>query len=140
MVENFYSMLEKVGYGHPLHPMFTHIPMGMTIAMVVFSFLGLIWKYKNFDKTAFHCAVFALVSIPFVISAGVMDWQHFQQGEWSKYIIFKMILAGILTTLLILAVILKKKGVPPGKMMFVYLLCLACTGGLGYFGGSLAFG
>ena len=28
MVENLYSLLEKVGFSHPLHPMLTHITDG----------------------------------------------------------------------------------------------------------------
>ncbi len=140
MVENFYSLLAKIGYSHPVHPMLTHIPMGMVIAMVVFSFLGLIWKEKNFAQTAFYCAVFALASILPVISAGFLDWLHFQQGEWNPYIIIKMVLAGVLTVLLVFAVVLYRKGTLPGKMFLIYLLCLGCAGGLGYCGGTLVYG
>ncbi|TKB28169.1 hypothetical protein FCL47_01360 [Desulfopila sp. IMCC35006] len=140
MVENLYSFLAKIGYSHPLHPMLTHIPMGMIIGMVVFSLIGLIWKEKNFGQTAYYCAVFALVAIPPVISAGILDWLHFQEGEWNTYIIIKMVLAAILTQLLIFAVILKKRGAMPGKMFLIYLLCLACAGGLGYCGGTLVYG
>lgn len=140
MVENFYSLLERIGYSHPLHPMLTHIPMGMIIAMVVFSFLGFIWKEKNFGQTAYYCAVFALVAIPLVIGAGFFDWLHYQQGEWNPYIVIKMVLAGILTVLLIFAVILYRKGTLPGKMFLIYLLCLGCAGGLGYCGGTLVYG
>ena len=28
----------------------------------------------------------------------------------------------------------------PGKMFLIYLLCLACAGGLGYCGGALVYG
>lgn len=140
MVENVYSLLEKYGYSHPLHPMLTHIPIGMVVAMVVFGFLGLIWRDKNFGETAFHCSVLALVAIPFVISAGLLDWLHYQQGEWSNYIIAKMILAPTLTLLLIFSIILKKRSGTPGRMFLIYLLCLACAGGLGYAGGQLVFG
>jgi uncharacterized membrane protein len=140
MVENLYSLLANIGYSHPLHPMLTHIPMGMIIGMVVFAFLGLIWKNKNFDQTAYYCSVFALVAIPLVISAGILDWLHFQQGEWNSYIIAKMILAAILTILLIFSVILKRKGSTPSRMVLVYILCLACAAGLGYSGGQLVYG
>ncbi len=140
MVENIYSMLEKVGFTHPLHPMLTHIPMGMIIGMVVFSLVGLLWKNDSFGQTAFHCSVLALVAILPVIGAGVLDWLHLQNGEWNVYIIVKMILAGILTVLLIFSVILKKKGTAPIKMFLIYLLCLACAGGLGFCGGQLVYG
>ncbi len=140
MVENIYAFLEKMGYSHPLHPMLTHVPMGMIIGMVVFSFLGLIWKNKNFDQTAYYCSGLALVAIVPVILAGLLDWQQFQQGEWNKYIIAKMILAAILTILLIFSVVLKRKNTTPGKMFLIYILCLACAGGLGYCGGLLVYG
>ncbi len=140
MVENLYSFFEKIGYSHPLHPMLTHVPMGMIIGMVVFSFLGLIWKNKNFDQTAYYCSALALLAILPVISAGILDWLHFQQGEWNVYIIVKMVLAGILTILLIFSVILRNKDTAPSKMLLIYLLCLACAGGLGYSGGHLVYG
>jgi len=140
MVENLYSFLAKIGFSHPLHPMLTHVPMGMIIGMVVFSFLGLIWKDKNFAQTAFYCSVLALVAIFPVIGAGILDWLHLQQGEWNVYIIVKMILAVLLTILLILSVILKGKGTTANKMLLIYLLCLACAGGLGFSGGQLVYG
>ena len=40
MVESLYTFLAAVGFTHPLHPMLTHVPMGMIIGMVVFSLLG----------------------------------------------------------------------------------------------------
>lgn len=140
MIERLYSFLEAIGFSHPLHPMFTHIPMGMVIGMVAFSLLGLLWKKPNFNQTAFHCSVFALLAIIPVISAGLLDWRQFQGGDWNGLIITKMVLGALLTALLITSVILKKKGVPPRKIVLIYLLCLACAGGLGYSGGELVFG
>jgi uncharacterized membrane protein len=140
MVENFYSLLTKIGYSHPLHPMLTHVPMGMIIGMVIFSFLGLIWKNRNFGQTAFYCSVLALVALLPVAGTGILDWLHFQQAEWNVFIIAKMILAGVLTLLLILSIVLKEKAATPGRMLLIYLLCLACAGGLGYAGGHLVYG
>jgi hypothetical protein len=114
--------------------------MGMIIGMVIFSFLGLIWKNRNFGQTAFYCSVVALAAVLPVTGAGLLDWLHFQQGEWNVYIIAKMILAGVLTFVLILSIVLKEKGATPGKMLLIYLLCLACAGGLGYAGGELVYG
>jgi uncharacterized membrane protein len=139
-VEGLYSFLAAVGFTHPLHPMLTHIPMGMIIGMVIFALLGLIWKNATLDQTAFHCSVLALIFVGPVIVAGILDWLQFQQGEWNGYIIAKMILGGILTVLLAASVIIKQKGGSPKKMLLIYLLCLACAGGLGYSGGELVYG
>ncbi len=140
MIERLYSLLETLGFSHPLHPMLTHIPMGMIIGMVTFSLLGIVWKKPNFSQTAYHCSIFALLAVIPVISAGILDWQQFQEGEWSGLIVAKMVLGGTLTALLATSVILKKKGVPTKKLLLIYLLCLACAGGLGYSGGELVYG
>lgn len=140
MVESLYTFLATLGFTHPLHPMLTHIPMGMIIGMVVFSLLGFIWKNNNLTETAYHCSVLAVVSVGPVIAAGILDWLHLQQGEWNKYIIIKMVLGAALTIFLTVSVVLKKKGASPAKMLLFYLLCLACAGGLGYSGGTLVYG
>ena len=140
MIENIYGVLEKVGFTHPLHPMLTHIPMGMIIGMVLFSLLGLIWQDRHFNRTAYHCSILALLAVVPVIIAGTMDWLQFMEGEWVTFIIIKMTLAGLLTLLLIISVVLKTKEASPRTILLFYFLCLACAGGLGYSGGSLVFG
>lgn len=140
MIEGLYAFLEKVGYSHPLHPMLTHVPMGMIIGAAVFSLAGLIWKSQHLDRTAFHCAVLALLAVLPVIGAGMLDWLHFMQGNWITLIIIKMILGTILTVLLVIAVVLKQRGAEPKTLFVIYLLCLACAGGLGYSGGELVYG
>jgi len=50
MVEGLFALLEKIGFSHPLHPMMTHLPMGMVVGMVVFSLIGLLWKSRNWAK------------------------------------------------------------------------------------------
>jgi len=140
MVESLYTFLAAVGFTHPLHPMLTHVPMGMIIGMVVFSLLDSFWQNKNFSATSFHCSVLALLSVGPVIVAGILDWLHLQQGEWNTYIIVKMILGAILTLLLAVSVTVKLKGASGKNMLLINFLCLACAGGLGYAGGSLVYG
>lgn len=140
MIEGLYALLEKVGFGHPLHPMLTHVPMGMIIGAVLFSLAGQKWKNQHLDQSAYHCALVALLAIVPVMIAGMLDWQHFMEGAWNIYIIVKMILATILTLLLAYAVLLRHKGAEPKQLLVVYLLCLACAGGLGFSGGELVYG
>lgn len=140
MIENLYDILAKFGFSHPLHPMLTHVPMGMIIGMVVFSLLGLIWQDKFFNRTAYHCSILALLSVIPVIIAGMLDWLQFMEGEWLTFIIIKMVLGALLTILLAVSVILKSKEGSPKLIFLFYFLCLACAGGLGYSGGSLVYG
>ncbi len=139
MVESIFAMLDKIGFAHPLHPIFTHAPMGLVIGAVVFSFLGLRWK-NHFPQTAAHCAILALITIVPTIFAGFLDWQHRLEGAWQTLIIVKMVLSVVLTALLVTSIVLRRKGATPGRMFLIYFLCLACAGGLGFCGGELIFG
>ncbi|MBB5347546.1 hypothetical protein JWG42_16015 [Desulfoprunum benzoelyticum] len=140
MVEDLFALLENIGFSHPLHPMMTHLPMGMVVGMVVFSLIGLVGKKPRLSETAYYCSLLALVSVFPAIAAGLLDWLHSLGGIWSPLIIVKMILATLLILLLIGAAVLKQWGASPGKLLLVYLLCLACAGGLGYAGGELVYG
>lgn len=140
MIEGLYSFLETVGFTHPLHPMVVHIPMGMIIGAVLFSLVDIVWKKHNLAKTAYHCSVLALIFIIPTLVSGVLDWQGILGGEWEMLIIIKMILGLLLTALLVIAMIFKHNGAEPKTMLIIYLLCMACAGGLGFSGGELVYG
>lgn len=140
MIENLYSTLEAVGFHHPLHPVFTHGPMGMVIGMLLFGLLSLKWQHKHFDLAAYYCSVVALISIFPTALFGVLDWLNFLEGEWMTLIIIKLILTVVLFTLVTASVILRNKGASQLKLVVFYVLCMACAGGLGYSGGDLVFG
>ena len=114
--------------------------MGMIIGMFLFSLLGLRYQQSNFSRTAYHCSVLALISVPPVIVAGIMDWQHRMNGDWMTLIIVKMVLSTLLTLLLIYAVVSRNRGASAFHLFIVYFLCMACAGGLGFAGGELAYG
>lgn len=140
MVETIYSFLESVGFSHPLHPAATHAPMGMIIGMLVFGLLALKWSEKHFGLTAYYCSVLALLSVIPTAFLGVLDWLKFIEGEWETLIIIKMTLTVILTVLLIVSVVFRNQGASQGKLFVIYLLCMACAGGLGFSGGELVYG
>lgn len=140
MIEDLYGLLNTVGISHPLHPMLVHVPMGMIIGAVVFSLAGLIWKNQHLGQTAYHCSLLALLAIIPTLIAGILDWQQFFGGEWEVLIVIKIVLGLILTALLTAAVVLKHKGAAQKQLIIVYVLCLACAGGLGFSGGELTYG
>jgi uncharacterized membrane protein len=140
MIEGLYAFLEKVGFNHPLHPIMVHIPMGMVIGSVLFSLVGMMWKKENLSQTAYHCSVVALIFIIPTLISGILDWQGKLGGEWETLIILKMILGVVLTGLLALSVVFKNQGADSKKMLIIYILCMACAGGLGFSGGELVYG
>tara|TARA_Y100000589_G_C26852607_1_gene506590 strand:- start:64 stop:486 length:423 start_codon:yes stop_codon:yes gene_type:complete len=140
MVEGIYSLMESVGFTHPLHPAMTHAPMGMVIGMLLFGLLGLKWTDKHFSLAAYYCSVVAFITVFPTAILGMLDWLHLLNGEWYPLIIVKMVLTVILATLLLISIILRNKGASPPKLVILYILCMACAGGLGYSGGDLVYG
>ena len=140
MVDGIYSLLESVGFTHPLHPAATHAPMGMIIGMLVFGLLALKWTDKHFGLTAYYCSILALLTVLPTEFLGVLDWLKFLEGQFEPLIIIKMTLTAVLTVLLVISVAIRIKGTSPAKLFIVYLLCMACAGGLGFSGGELVYG
>ena len=115
MIEFIYSSLAAIGYTHPLHPVMTHIPMGMVIGAFMFQ-LGS-FRWDELSKTAHHCIMLALIFLPPTALFGYMDWQHRYTGFLSTLIITKMILALLLAVLLSLSVYLYRKGMQDKKLI-----------------------
>ncbi len=141
MTEIIFEFLGKIGFTHPVHPAFTHIPMGMVIGAVVFRLASFLPRLKVLAKTGYHCVILALIGVGPTIFTGYLDWQHRYGGNWEFLIVLKMILAAVLTVLLIITAI-KDDPENPGldKRTGFYLLMALVSVGLGYSGGELMFG
>ena len=153
MIHAIYVFIEKLGYKHPLHPMVTHITIGLTIGTLVFALISLLFRRVRLKLTAFHCAVLAVVSTVPTALLGYMDWQEKFGGQWISTIIIKMILAGSLFVCLLAGLLLGR--IPKGEAettdsrpwhspravaaMILYAVCSGIVIALGYFGGSLVY-
>jgi uncharacterized membrane protein len=139
MIEFIYSTLASMGYTHPLHPVITHIPMGMTLGGFIFILASL--KWENLSRTAYYCYTLALIFVPITALLGIMDWQHRLFGKVNNLIIAKLILTGIFTVLLSLTVYMDYKGsIGRRTRMILYTLCVITVMVLGFVGGELAYG
>ena len=141
MIESIYQILAKIGYTHPLHPPATHLPVGLIIGGFLFALIAWIFNRKGLAQTARHCFVLALVSAVATILLGLMDWQHRFGGAYLFEIKMKLVLAGILLFLLLVAVVYAAlTGTFSKTIVAIYALCLLTVIGLGYFGGELVYG
>jgi uncharacterized membrane protein len=139
MLEFIYKTLASIGYTEPIHPVATHIPMGMILGGFLFVIAS--FKWESAKETAHNCLILALAILPITIVFGIMDWQYRLSGVVSIYIIAKLVLAGTMTILLGCHVYLYRKG-KLGLKAFVifYALCLLNAIGLGFIGGRLVYG
>jgi len=122
MFHPFYAWLESIGYTHPIHPMVTHITVGLTLGTLAFALVSLIFRRVRLKLTAWHCAMLAIVSVIPTAFFGFMDWQErYLPGEWQEgkghwattstghTILIKMILAGSLFVTLLLSLLLSRR-------------------------------
>ena len=141
MIESIYQLLAKIGYTHPLHPPATHLPAGLIIGGFLFALVAWIFNRKNVAQSARHCFVLALIMAIPTILLGLMDWQQRFGGAYLFEIKMKLVLAGILLFLLLVAVIYNALAGGFSKIVVaLYALCLLTVIGLGYFGGELVYG
>jgi predicted neutral ceramidase superfamily lipid hydrolase len=139
VIELVYQLLEQIGFTHPLHPAITHLPMGMAMGAFFFGLASL--KYEALAATARHCAVLGVIFVPPTIIAGIFDWQHYYDGDWSALFITKFVLAGLLPILLLAAVAAGSRERDDSRLPLVlYALCLFTAVGLGYIGGEIGYG
>ena len=79
-MEGFYTLLESLGYRHPIHAPMTHVPIGMVIGAFVFILAARAFGKAAFLASARHCTALALVAAIPTIVLGYMDWQHYYAG------------------------------------------------------------
>lgn len=141
MTEMIFDFLNSIGFLHPVHPAFTHIPMGMVMGAVAFRFGAFLPRLKFLGKTGYHCVILGLLGLPPTIITGYLDWQHRYAGEWQTLIIVKMVLA-VLLGILMAVIAMKDDPENPAlnKKTGFYALMLLVAVGLGFSGGELIFG
>ena len=141
MTEIVFEFLGKIGFTHPVHPAFTHIPMGMVIGAVIFRLASFLPRLKSLARTGYHCVILALIGVGPTVLTGYLDWQHRYAGSWEFLIVLKMILAGVLTVLLLITAV---KDDPENRRLDkhtgLYVLMALVSVGLGFSGGELMFG
>lgn len=141
MIETIFEFLTKIGFLHPIHPAFTHIPMGMVMGAVAFRFGSFLPKLKFLAKTGYYCVIMGLLGLPPTVFTGYLDWQHRYEGQWETLIIVKMVLAAFLGILMLAIAIMDDPEDPRlDRKTGFYALMMLMAIGLGFSGGELIFG
>jgi mono/diheme cytochrome c family protein len=139
-MESLYRFSQQIGFDHPLHPPFAHMPTGLVVGAFIFLLAALILRRHNMGATAYHCLVLALIFFFPTAFLGVTDWLHFYGGAWSFHIKMKIALSVLLLVLLAAGTLTEiKKSGGPMRRLAIYFLCVMAVVGLGYFGGQLVF-
>ena len=139
MLDSIYNALAAVGFTHPLHPVATHIPMGMVLGGFIIKLAS--YKWERLSNTADHCYTMALIISPITIIFGFMDWQHRYYGILNKLFTAKIILAVLIFILLAIFTYTNYKEKLNGKIKLVlYIIIFLIALGLGMIGGQIVYG
>jgi uncharacterized membrane protein len=136
-----YRALAYIGYRDPLHAPFTHFPIALVTAALIFALAASWFKRSNFWTFAGYSLVLAwLFTFPTVLT-GFMDWQHYYRGEWMFLIELKIYLTSFLFVILSIGLILvyKGRGESPA-ILGVYVIAFITVVALGFFGGRIVYG
>lgn len=141
MIDSLYRLLASLGYTDPLHAPVTHMPIGLVMGAFVFFVVALIFKRRQLVITARHVSILALIFVFPTILFGVFDWVHFYHAALLPAIKIKMVLAGSLSVLLAIGIILGGDAKPHNLwMVILYAACVGCVVALGWFGAGLIYG
>lgn len=140
MIDAIYDLLAAANYTHPVHPPFTHGPIGGVIVAFCIAVAGLLWRRRNLSTSVYHALIVALILLVPTIVAGILDWQHYYSGAWVFPIRIKIALALLLLVLLSVTItVARRPNAHPFIIMPLLTLCLVNVMGLGYFGGQLVY-
>jgi len=131
-----------------LHPIMVHFPNGVLPVVLVFLVISIIFRIASFETAAYYNLVFVLLTLPFVLITGFLEWQKRYKGVKTAIFVTK-----IMSSLIVFAavsVLVFWRLLDPDVLAeesptrFIYLGVaagmLGAAGIAGYLGGRLVFG
>ncbi|MBT8359104.1 MAG: hypothetical protein KJO61_15210, partial [Deltaproteobacteria bacterium] len=100
----FHSITELM-LKHHLHPISVHIPNGVLPVSVLFIILGVFFEYSALHTAALLNMGFVVLTIPFVLFSGYIEWRNRYQKALTRIFIAKIIAAIVVSITSVMAVV-----------------------------------
>ncbi len=144
---NIYHLLIGQMLKHHAHPISTHIPNGVLPISFLFIVLAFISGSSSLGTAAFCNIIMIVLTTPFVIFSGYVEWQHRYKGIMTNQFKLKIICAiTVAAGSLLLALwwimspdVLSVASTGRKLFVFISLVTLAAAGIAGFIGGKLVF-
>jgi len=141
--QKFFGFMLK----HHVHPVFVHIPNGVLPVSVIFIILAVFFESKSLQTAALYNMVFVVLTIPFVLFSGYIEWRNRYNGALTHLFIAKIIAAALVTITLVTAVVWwimipdVLKSAYPERWVFIALILVMLIAATvsGFIGGKLVF-
>ncbi|WP_299983899.1 rubredoxin-like domain-containing protein [Desulfobacula sp.] len=143
--ETGFKKIQSLLVKHHAHPISVHTPNGILPVAVLLWLMAWMFGYDLFSRVAFINMIFVIVTLPFVIFTGVLEWKKKYNGVLTM--IFKLkIMAATLTTVsctisLVWYLIDPQIISSPKAWVFILIniIMLIAVGIAGHIGGKLVF-
>ncbi|MCP4368520.1 MAG: hypothetical protein GY797_10485 [Deltaproteobacteria bacterium] len=132
---------------HHVHPVSVHIPNGVLPVSVIFIILAVLFESSALQTAALYNMVFVVLTIPFVLFSGYIEWQNRYEGALTRRFIAKIIAASVVAITSIIAVawwimvpdVLQASY--PARWTFIALILIMLIAATvsGFIGGKLVF-
>ncbi len=129
---------------HHVHPISVHIPNGTLPIAVAMILISGIWNVGSVGKAAFYNMVFILLSMPVVVTSGILFWRRRYGGRLNRLFKIKLTCGGIVLATSVISVFWHMASPdlsvhPSMGYILLHLVMLTAAGIAGYYGGRLVF-
>jgi len=142
------GIIARLLLGMHVHPILTHFPNGILPMVVLFMAGSIFLSYDTFvDSSTFYSLIFVLISMPFVLLSGFIEWKKRYRGA-RTILFFTKIFCSMLATVCLAALVLWRTfdtevmlTSSPYRLIYfiVAVVMLLAVGMAGHLGGRLVF-
>ena len=90
---------------HHVNPVSVHIPNGVLPVSVIFIILAVFLKSNALQTAALYNMIFVVLTIPFVLFSGYIEWRNRYNGALTHLFIAKIIAAAVVAITSVIAVV-----------------------------------
>lgn len=143
--ETIFKKIEALLLEHHAHPVSVHAPNGILPVVVLLWLMAWIFSYDLFAEAAFINLIFVVISLPFVIFTGTLEWKRKYNSAMTSIFKIKIIAAALTTVSCVISSIwyLIDPEILSSPQAWVFILInilmLATAGVAGLIGGKLVF-
>lgn len=137
--------IESLLLKHHAHPVSVHAPNGILPAAVTLFVLSWIFDYGLLSRVAFVNLIFVILTLPFVISTGVLEWKKKYNGAMTSVFKLKILAATVTSLTCVISFIwfyIDPQVLSSAKawgFIFINILMIIAAGIAGFIGGKLVF-
>lgn len=143
--ETGFKKIESLLVKHHAHPVLVHTPNGILPCAVILLLLAWIFDYDLLSKVAFINLIFVILSLPFVIFTGIIEWKKKYNGALTLVFKLKILAATVTSVSCVISLVWflmdPKILSSPKALIFIFIniIMLIAAGIAGHIGGKLVF-